>query len=128
LQLLPPTPLDDLAARIQAEHRGVIASVKRGLQHAMAAGDLLIQAKALVAKTRCVFQRRQLSTRPTGRLDHARQCQLQVRRVYDARIVTEPRPRPEAPMYLPRGFSSASEITAPLGLARPGFFVASPTH
>jgi hypothetical protein len=40
--------LDELAAQINAEHDECIAAFKRGLDHAMRAGDLLIQAKALV--------------------------------------------------------------------------------
>jgi hypothetical protein len=38
--------LADLAQRIRAEHEGARAAITRGLQHAMTAGDLLIQAKA----------------------------------------------------------------------------------
>jgi hypothetical protein len=38
--------LADLAARIRIEHEGARAAVRRGIQHAMAAGDLLIEAKA----------------------------------------------------------------------------------
>jgi hypothetical protein len=38
-------PLADLAARIAAEHRAFVAAVKRGLEHAIAAGHLLIKAK-----------------------------------------------------------------------------------
>jgi hypothetical protein len=38
--------LDDLAARIRTEHDGVHAAVRNGLEHALAAGDLLMmQAK-----------------------------------------------------------------------------------
>jgi Protein of unknown function (DUF3102) len=37
--------LADLAARIRAEHEGVLAAMKRGIVHAMAAGDLLLEAK-----------------------------------------------------------------------------------
>jgi hypothetical protein len=44
----PQGRLADLARRIQAEHEAVIAAVKSGAEHAMAAGDLLIQAKAKV--------------------------------------------------------------------------------
>jgi hypothetical protein len=40
--------LDALAAQINAEHDECTAAFKRGLDHAMRAGDLLIQAKALV--------------------------------------------------------------------------------
>src|SRR5258708_2260447 len=38
--------LADLAARIRAEHEGARAAIKRGTEHAMAAGDLLIEAKS----------------------------------------------------------------------------------
>jgi hypothetical protein len=38
------TSLADLAARVQAEHQAVMAAVRSGAEHAMAAGDLLIQA------------------------------------------------------------------------------------
>jgi hypothetical protein len=41
--------LANLAARIRAEHEGARAAVKRGVEHAIAAGDLLIEAKAKVA-------------------------------------------------------------------------------
>jgi hypothetical protein len=37
--------LDDLAARIRAEHEGVHAAIKSGLEHALTAGELLIEAK-----------------------------------------------------------------------------------
>jgi len=40
--------LPDLAARIRVEHGGAKASVKRGVKHAVAAGQLLIEAKAQV--------------------------------------------------------------------------------
>jgi hypothetical protein len=40
--------LADLAASIRAEHQGARAAIKRGIEHAMAAGDLLIEAKAQV--------------------------------------------------------------------------------
>jgi hypothetical protein len=40
--------LTGLAARIQAEHEGVQAAAKRGLEHAMTAGDMLIEAEAQV--------------------------------------------------------------------------------
>jgi hypothetical protein len=38
--------LADLAARIRAEHEATGAALKRGLAHAIAAGDLLLEAKA----------------------------------------------------------------------------------
>jgi hypothetical protein len=38
--------LTDLAARIQAEHEACESALKRGLEHAVAAGKLLIEAKA----------------------------------------------------------------------------------
>ena len=38
--------LTDLAHRIRAEHEAVGAALKDGLAHAMAAGDILIEAKA----------------------------------------------------------------------------------
>jgi hypothetical protein len=38
--------LGDLAARIRTEHEAAGAAIKRGVQHAMAAGDLLNEAKA----------------------------------------------------------------------------------
>jgi hypothetical protein len=40
--------LADLAARINQEHEAAEAAIKRGAAHAMAAGDLLIEAKAQV--------------------------------------------------------------------------------
>lgn len=40
--------LTDLAARIRAEHEGAQAAVRRGIEHAMAAGDMLIEAKKLL--------------------------------------------------------------------------------
>jgi len=33
--------LADLAARIRTEHQGARAAIKRGIEHALAAGDLL---------------------------------------------------------------------------------------
>jgi hypothetical protein len=41
--------LDDLAARIRTEHTAVGTALKESLEHAMAAGDLLIDAKGKVA-------------------------------------------------------------------------------
>jgi len=41
----PRNQLGDLAQRIHAEHRAVLAAVKLGAEHAMAAGDLLLKAK-----------------------------------------------------------------------------------
>src|SRR5262249_40736130 len=38
-------PLAELAKRIRAEHQSVIASIRQGAQHAMAAGDLLLEVK-----------------------------------------------------------------------------------
>jgi hypothetical protein len=38
--------LADLAARLKAEHGAVISALARGLTHAMAAGDILLEAKA----------------------------------------------------------------------------------
>jgi Protein of unknown function (DUF3102) len=40
--------LPELAARIKAEHEATAISLRRGVQHGMAAGDLLIEAKALL--------------------------------------------------------------------------------
>jgi hypothetical protein len=40
--------LTDLAARIRAEHEATALSLKRGLEHSMTAGQLLIEAKALL--------------------------------------------------------------------------------
>jgi hypothetical protein len=40
--------LTDLAARIRIEHEAIAASFKRGAAHAMAAGDLLTEAKAII--------------------------------------------------------------------------------
>jgi hypothetical protein len=37
--------LADLAARIRAEHEGVRSAIKRGIEHALKAGELLIEAK-----------------------------------------------------------------------------------
>jgi hypothetical protein len=56
----PPLPVTDrklphnvdrlasLAAGIQAEHQATAASLRRGLEHAVAAGELLVEAKALL--------------------------------------------------------------------------------
>jgi len=41
----PRNQLGDLAQRIRDEHQAVVAAVKSGVEHAMAAGDLLLQAK-----------------------------------------------------------------------------------
>ena len=40
--------LADLAARIRIEHEAAAAALKDGAQHAMAAGDLLLEAKSLL--------------------------------------------------------------------------------
>lgn len=48
--LTPPTAgsnsLADLAVRIRAEHEATVAAIKSGAVHAMACGDLLLEAKA----------------------------------------------------------------------------------
>lgn len=41
--------LSDLAARIRAEHEAAEASYKKGIEHALAAGELLTEAKGKVA-------------------------------------------------------------------------------
>jgi hypothetical protein len=41
--------LTDLAARVNAEHQAVTAAVKRGVEHAVNAGKLLIEAKDQLA-------------------------------------------------------------------------------
>src|SRR5262249_11779578 len=38
--------LTDLATRIQAEHQAATDAMRRGIEHAIAAGELLLQAKA----------------------------------------------------------------------------------
>ena len=43
----PPSPIVDLADRINAEHHACHAAVDSALDHALAAGDMLIQAKSL---------------------------------------------------------------------------------
>jgi hypothetical protein len=48
LVLEVPQVLDDLAARIRTEHTAVGTALKQNLEHAMAAGDLLIEAKGQV--------------------------------------------------------------------------------
>src|SRR5215217_4200532 len=40
-----PATLAELAARIRGEHAGAKAAVRRGLEHALKAGELLIEAK-----------------------------------------------------------------------------------
>jgi hypothetical protein len=42
------TALAELAEQIRAEHQSVIASIRQGARHAMAAGDLLVKAKRWV--------------------------------------------------------------------------------
>jgi hypothetical protein len=37
--------LADLAAKVRAEHEAIAAVMKRGLEHALTAGDLLNEAK-----------------------------------------------------------------------------------
>jgi hypothetical protein len=39
------SPLAELAERIRAEHQSAIASIRQGAQHAMIAGELLLEAK-----------------------------------------------------------------------------------
>lgn len=45
-ELIRSNSLTDLAARIKIEHEASLLSMKRGLEHAIAAGNLLIEAKA----------------------------------------------------------------------------------
>jgi hypothetical protein len=40
--------LSDLAARINAEHEAAVVAIKRGIEHSIAAGELLLEAKAKV--------------------------------------------------------------------------------
>lgn len=47
-ELVRSNSLADLAARIQQEHKAAVSAVKRGCEHAIAAGKLLIEAKGLV--------------------------------------------------------------------------------
>jgi hypothetical protein len=47
-RVLVSNSLIDLAARIRAEHDACDAALKRGLEHATAAGKMLIEAKALL--------------------------------------------------------------------------------
>jgi hypothetical protein len=42
--------LTDLAARIMAEHEATAVALQRSVKHAMAAGDLLLEAKAQLGK------------------------------------------------------------------------------
>jgi hypothetical protein len=42
--------LADLAARIRAEHEAVIIFMKKGLERAIRAGELLLEAKAQIGK------------------------------------------------------------------------------
>jgi hypothetical protein len=43
-----PNSLTDLAARIRTEHEGTVAAMRRGVEHAIRAGELLIEAKGKV--------------------------------------------------------------------------------
>jgi hypothetical protein len=45
--LREPQSLNDFAARIETEHEATVTAFKHGAEHAMAAGDLLIEAKTL---------------------------------------------------------------------------------
>jgi N-acetylglutamate synthase/N-acetylornithine aminotransferase len=45
IDLIRSNSLTDLAARIRAEHEAAAAALNQGLQHAIAAGKLLIEAK-----------------------------------------------------------------------------------
>src|SRR5262249_52500695 len=47
-ELVRSNSLAYLAARIQQEHKAAVSAVKRGCEHAIAAGKLLIEAKGLV--------------------------------------------------------------------------------
>jgi Protein of unknown function (DUF3102) len=48
LQEIGSNSLPDLASRIRAEHEATSAALKTSVEHAMTAGELLIEAKALV--------------------------------------------------------------------------------
>jgi hypothetical protein len=43
----PSNPLDELAVRIRREHTASIGAVRKGVEHARRAGELLVRAKAL---------------------------------------------------------------------------------
>jgi hypothetical protein len=47
VDITPSKRLRGLAARIRAEREASAIAMQRGLQHAMAAGDLLLEAKRL---------------------------------------------------------------------------------
>ena len=47
-KLIESNSLADLAARIRAEHEATSLALRRTVEHAMAAGDLLLEAKATV--------------------------------------------------------------------------------
>jgi len=51
-ELVRSNSLADLAARIQQEHEAAVSAVKRGCEHAIAAGKLLIEAKGLIGHGR----------------------------------------------------------------------------
>jgi hypothetical protein len=55
-------------------------------------------------KTRGVFQRRQVSTKPTARLNRWRESELEIWCMCHARIVAQPRRRPGARTYLSSRF------------------------
>ena len=46
----PRSESADLAARIRAEHEAVIIFMKKGLERAIRAGELLLEAKAQIGK------------------------------------------------------------------------------
>jgi predicted transcriptional regulator len=45
-------PLETLAARIQQEHEATVAAIRSGVEHAIAAGKLLLEAKAQLKRGR----------------------------------------------------------------------------
>ena len=75
-------------------------------------------------KTHRVFQRRQLSTRPTRGHDHAGQCQLEIRRMCHARIVAAASTTRSTDVLSLGVWAPPPRFTAPLGLVRAGLFFA----
>jgi hypothetical protein len=75
-------------------------------------------------ETRPVFQRRQLNTRSNGRLNRAREPELEIRCVRRACIVAH---RADDPKHQRTSFlgilAPPPRLTAPLGLVRAGLFL-----
>jgi Protein of unknown function (DUF3102) len=119
--------LDDLAVRIRAEHEQVGAALRRGVEHALRCGDLLLQAKTQVAhgewlpwlEEHCVMAERTAQAymklarnRSAIEAETRNVADLGVRGALALLTTTQPTPLPDAPAPTPILMTPAEAQTA----------------